>query len=213
MSRQSETAYQTIKEKIFDGTFRPSQKLIESQLAEMIGVSRNTIQKALLRLEQENLVEIESNKGATIKAYSLDEIIYYLEILEVLESLVVKNATCHITEVELDELEGTVIEMEKCQQQNQFDEYTSLSMRFREIIYRVAKNQKAVELIRGIRTPLRRYQLRTMLLPGIKENSIKEHRKIFDALKKRDEKGVEVAIRSDLSMVRESFVQNYLLLL
>ncbi|RNB80548.1 GntR family transcriptional regulator [Brevibacillus nitrificans] len=213
MSRQTETAYQFMKEKIFDGTFRPSQKLIESQLAELIGVSRNTVQKALLKLEQENLVEIETNKGATIKAYTLDEIIHYLEILDVLESLVVKNATHHLAADDMQQLETTVLQMEKCLDQNQLDEYTSLSMSFREIIYKAAKNQKAVELIRGIRSPLRRYQLRTMLLPGIKESSIKEHRKIYDALQKRDEQAVELAVRSDLAMVRESFLQNYQLLL
>ncbi len=202
-----------MKEKIFDGTFRPSQKLIESQLAELIGVSRNTVQKALLKLEQENLVEIETNKGATIKAYTLDEIIHYLEILDVLESLVVKNATHHLAGDDMQQLETTVLQMEKCLDQNQLDEYTSLSMSFREIIYKAAKNQKAVELIRGIRSPLRRYQLRTMLLPGIKESSIKEHRKIYDALQKRDEQAVELAVRSDLAMVRESFLQNYQLLL
>ena len=78
-------AYEYIKTRIMDGRFHPSQKLIENDLAQSIGASRNTIKKALLKLEQENLVILEPNKGAKIKAFELQEIKNYLEIREVLE--------------------------------------------------------------------------------------------------------------------------------
>lgn len=47
MSNQTEYAYKYIRERILDGTFKPTQKLIESQLSEMISVSRNTVKKKL----------------------------------------------------------------------------------------------------------------------------------------------------------------------
>ena len=95
--KQTDAAYHYMKDKILDGTFKPAQKLVETQLAELIGVSRNTVKKALLKLEQENLVALEVNKGATIKSFTLEEILNYLEIQELLDGLVVKSAIRNMT--------------------------------------------------------------------------------------------------------------------
>ena len=209
MSKQTDLAYQYIKDKIFDGTYKPSQKLIESQLAEMIGVSRNTIKKALLKLEQENLVDIEDNKGATIKSYSPAEIIHSLEILDALERLVFLSAVENVTEQELSKMEQIVKKMEEIISQNKYEEYANLIMEFREIIYTLADNKQAVGLIHSIRNPLKRYQLRSMLFPGTKESSVKEHRKMVELMKKRDSVGLEKAVQEDLRIVRETFLQNY----
>ncbi len=44
-----ETAYVYIKERILNNTYKPSQKLTEIQLADEIGVSRNTIKKSVVK--------------------------------------------------------------------------------------------------------------------------------------------------------------------
>jgi DNA-binding GntR family transcriptional regulator len=92
MSNQTELAYDFIRQRILDGTYRPAQRIVETQLAETIGVRRNTIKKALLKLEQDNLITIEENKGATIKSFTLDEVMNYMEIREVLEGFIAKKA-------------------------------------------------------------------------------------------------------------------------
>ncbi|PKC51908.1 hypothetical protein RhiirA1_482691, partial [Rhizophagus irregularis] len=71
--------------------------LNEIDLSKEIGVSRNTIKKVLLKLEKEHLVVTEDNKGATVKAYTLEEVINYFEIREVLEALIIDSAIKNIT--------------------------------------------------------------------------------------------------------------------
>ena len=96
MVSQTEQTFRFLKEQIMNGTLKPSQKLTETYLAKLCGVSRNTVKKALMMLERENLVEVEPNKGATIKSYTLEEIVNYLEIREVLEGLVARSAARNI---------------------------------------------------------------------------------------------------------------------
>ena len=86
MKRPAEIAYDFIKERILEGVYYPSQKLIENDLSLEIGVSRNTVKKALLKLEQENLIVMENNKGATIKAFTLDEINNYFKITQTINT-------------------------------------------------------------------------------------------------------------------------------
>ena len=48
--------YERIKQAILDGTFQPGFALVELSVAEWCGVSRTPFREALLRLEQDGLV-------------------------------------------------------------------------------------------------------------------------------------------------------------
>ncbi|VBB09530.1 transcription regulator hth gntr [Lucifera butyrica] len=209
MSRQTDMAYQYIKEKILSGIFKPSQKLTEVQLTEMIGVSRNTIKKALLKLEQENLIVVEDNKGATIKAFTLEEIVNYLEIREVLEGLIARSAACNISNNDLDKMKDVLEQMKGFLINNEFDKYSAKNKEFHGIMYNSAPNKQAVEIINMIRTQLIRYQFRTILLPGRIEMSLKEHFDIYEALRQHDEKKAEEVVKIHISSVREVIERNY----
>lgn len=213
MGKQSEIAYQYIKSRILDGTFKPTQKLVENQLADEIGVSRNTIKKVLLMLERENLVEIEDNKGATIKSFTLEEILNYLEIREVLEAIVARNATRHITAEELEQLERILAEMRTLLEENRFEEYSARNRDFHTIIYNASTNKPAVELINIIKTQLNRYHLRTILVPGRNRESYREHERVLQALKSRDPDEVEEAVKQHIHSIRRVIEQNYQLLI
>lgn len=209
MSKQADAAYHYIKNKILEGSYRPSQKLIESDLAETIGVSRNTIKKALLVLQQENLVAVEDNKGACVKSFTLQEVVNYLEIREVLEGLVAKKAAKNLTESDLVELEQILGEMAQHLEHNQFDEYSNLNREFHKIIYSASNNPEAVEIISIIRTQLIRFHFRTIMVPGRRQESFKDHKRILDALKARDEREAEEAVENHIANVRRTIEQNY----
>ncbi|PGV52466.1 GntR family transcriptional regulator [Bacillus sp. AFS037270] len=209
MSRPTEVAYQFIRQKIMDGTFMPSQKLVESELSELIGVSRNTIKKALLKLEQENLVSLEENKGATIKSFTLDEIINYLEIREVLEGLIAKSAALNISDAKLLQLEETLEKMKEHLDNNRFDEYSKCNHLFHNIIYESSTNSQAVDMVNKIKTQLQRLRFKTILVPGRTQESFKEHQKILNALKEKDAKWAEDAVKFHVSNVRQTIVEHY----
>lgn len=209
MSRPLDTAYDHIKSKILDGTYRPSQKITEVQLSEEIGVSRNTIIKALLMLEQENLVAIEKNKGATIKSFSLQEIINYLEIREVLEGLSIRSAIKNISDQDVLRLSAILSEMEQFVQSGRLDEYSTNNRNFHDVIYAASHNQQAVELIKMIKTQLSRFHFKTILVPGRNKESFEEHKKIYDAVQAHNEAEAEVAIRAHIANLRRTIEQNY----
>lgn len=62
-------AYQMILEAIDTGTYRPGDRLVESELAERFGVSRTPIREALQRLETQSLL---SRDGRSLIVASLD---------------------------------------------------------------------------------------------------------------------------------------------
>ncbi len=71
---QSTIAYDKIKEMILHLDLLPGAKVSEPQLSEHLQISRTPIHNALLRLELEGLVNIERNKGPSIRSFSEEEI-------------------------------------------------------------------------------------------------------------------------------------------
>jgi len=204
-----DTAYDYIKTRILDGTFRPSQKITEQQLSEEIGVSRNTVIKALLKLEQENLVTIEKNKGASVKSFTKQEVLNYIEIREMLEGLAIRSAVHNLSEEALERLGEIVKEMGECIRNGMLDGYSQLNREFHDIIYAASQNQQAVEMIKMIKTQLNRFHFKTILVPGRNQESFSEHERIFEALRRRSEDEAEAAIRKHVANLRKTIDQNY----
>src|SRR4051794_30600586 len=84
---QLEYTYQRLKDAITNGVYMPHQRLIEAEVTQALGVSRTTLRAALIRLHEDGLVEIEVNRGARVRAFSLDEAVQILLVREVLEGL------------------------------------------------------------------------------------------------------------------------------
>lgn len=209
MSDQVQATYELIRQRILSNEYKPLQKLVETNLSESIGVSRNTIRLALLQLEKERLVEIEKNKGAVVKSFTLEEVLNYLEIRIYLERLIARSAAENISGDELKALKATLKLMQECIDSNQLDQYSDLNRQFHDIIYRASTNSQAVEFVVSIKTQLLRYHFRTILVPGRNQSSIAEHEAIYDALERGDKDAVEQAIEKHIGNVRNTVKEFY----
>jgi len=213
MGNKTEQAYQTIKRRIMEGEYKPLENLTEANLANEIGVSRNTIKRALMLIANEGLVDIKENKGAKVKSFTLEEIINYLQIREVLEGLVAELTAPIITDDQLELLGKILLNMEACIENNDLIQYSEFNLQFHNIIYTACKNKQAVEMINSIKTQLRRYHYRTILVPGRNLNSIEEHKKIYNAFKERDGLDAGRFVKQHVSNVRDVLIKNYQLLI
>ena len=110
---QTTIVYDKIKQKIESGEYSPAQSLPESALAKEYNVSRNTIKKALLMLENDAYVSMDLNKGAKVRSYSKDEVIQFLELREVLEGFIIRKAVPAFTEKNIKLLKTILDKMVK----------------------------------------------------------------------------------------------------
>lgn len=82
--RSTDYAYRALKARILDSEFAPGAFVLEKDAADRLGLSRTPVREALVRLEQEGLLEIVPRHGARISALSPADM---REIYEVLTSL------------------------------------------------------------------------------------------------------------------------------
>jgi DNA-binding GntR family transcriptional regulator len=202
-----EATYQRLKRDIMEGAYTPRQRLVETDIAQALGVSRATLRAALIRLQHEGFIETQPNRGAQVRSFSVEEAARILQVREVLEGLAAAIAAEKATPARLAELRGIVAEMEKTLAADDLLGHLPLVGRFHQVIIEVADNEFIDQFLGMLRAPLIRHQFRIILVPGRKEESLAEHREILTYLEQHDAVGAEQAMRRHVAQLRSSLQQ------
>lgn len=98
--------YRTLQGEITTGAIRPGRRLVRREIAKRLGVSPIPVIEALLRLEQDGLVESRPNHGARVKEVTLETIVNECMLREAIECQVARLVAESATEHDLAELEA-----------------------------------------------------------------------------------------------------------
>jgi DNA-binding GntR family transcriptional regulator len=202
-----EATYQQLKRDILEGVYTPRQRLVETDIAQALGVSRATLRAALIRLQHEGFIEIQPNRGAQVRSFSVEEAGRILQVREVLEGLAAARAADLATPDQIEELRGIVTEMENTLAADDLLGHLPLVGRFHQVIIEAADNEFIDQFLSMLRAPLIRHQFRIILVPGRKEESLAEHREILTYIEQRDAAGAEQAMRRHVAQLRSSLQQ------
>ena len=210
---QSFSVYESLKAKIEHGDLPSGANLKEIELSKEYLVSRNTVKKALLMLERDTLVSIEPNKGAKVRSYSLEEVLDFLEIRSVLEGFIVRTACIQISDSQLKEMENVLAGMKQDRRNEDLIAYSAKNKVFHGIIYEACPNRTATKLLISLVSQMKKYNTKTILIPGRRDQSLAEHQAIFDALSRHCCDQAESLMTEHIINIRHVFKSNHQLLL
>nr|HIL75317.1 GntR family transcriptional regulator [Rhodospirillales bacterium] len=192
MSKAAQRAYTAIRDSIIGGAYAPGMHLTESELAEIVGVSRTPVHDALLRLKADGLIEMQRNQGARVKTYPDRDIDEIFELRAYLEGYGAELAAHDISDEDITQLEKLANEMEalgRVQDTAGLYEFARINSSF---------HKKIIEASGSIFLTSLLSQLIDMPLVVLKEHSWRgranqhrsnqQHRNIIDALKSHDPK-------------------------
>jgi DNA-binding GntR family transcriptional regulator len=167
-------------------------------------VGRSVIRTALVRLEQEGLVEHERHRGARVRLVGEREAVEILEARAVLEGLSARFAATRAGTSDVLELRGVLAHMRELLDRGDLLGASDENARFHLRLLEIAGHATAAGLISTLKSQLVRFQYRTILLPGRSERSFAEHSAIVEAVARRDPQAAETAMRTHLSHVAQA---------
>ena len=173
-------AYEFIRERMLDGTYKGGMKLVEERLAGEIGVSRTPIREAIKRLEQEGLI-----KNKHIYNPTAQDLIYIYEIRIVLESFAAKRAAKNMTTETIIELENTIKKSRNLLMEGQSKNIYNETQRFHDLIINECQNPIMIEKLEKARTIFYLFSLRLDVYN--RPHLIDEHEEIYKAIKNKNE--------------------------
>ncbi|MHB8731994.1 MAG: FadR/GntR family transcriptional regulator [bacterium] len=189
-----------IQRLIADGRLKPGDKLPpERELAEIFGVSRSSVRDAIRVLEVQGLVEPRHGDGTLVREIPIDRLVRPLadalsagkdqladlfDMRKMLEPPLARAAAFRATDDDVRALEQIV------ERQTQRVRAGELALEDdNEFHYRIAtaaKNQVVLRTMDILMDLLRDSRARSLQGPGRAEKSLEGHRRILDAIKRRD---------------------------
>ncbi|NMG66498.1 FCD domain-containing protein [Azoarcus indigens] len=140
-SSQTVRALLRLREMILAGELAPGERLSEPVMAEATGISRTPIRTALVRLQEEGLLEPIQSGGFRVRAFSLDEIRDAIQIRATLEGLSARLAAERGVAPELLEMLADCVDQidevladDEALSEARFAAYVDGNARFHELI-------------------------------------------------------------------------------
>ncbi|MFF0089675.1 GntR family transcriptional regulator [Streptomyces canus] len=92
-----QAVYEALTELIINGSLKPGRHLVEAELAESLGVSRQPIREALQRLQTAGWVDLRPAQGAFVHSPTTQECTQLLSVRALLETHSARGAARHAT--------------------------------------------------------------------------------------------------------------------
>lgn len=175
-----------IRRAIVNGDFAPNQRLIEADLSTTFGASRAAVRTALFELANEGLIDRLPNRGARVRAISLEEAIEILEVRIGLESLCAAKAAEKITDLEIGEFRRLRHDLREAVAAADLLGYSRLNQLLDQRIRDLSRHATAVGILERLHAQSVRHQFRLAFQPGRAAVSLAEHIAIIDAVIARD---------------------------
>lgn len=222
-TRVFEDVARQIQRLIVDGVLKPGELLPpERQLAEQFGVSRTSVRDAIRALELTGLVVARHGEGNVVADVSADTLVApiatlllrkrklvaeLLDVRRMLEPALAARAAVHASDEEIAHLEEILRrQREKTLRGESTVEEDS---EFHYSIALAARNSVVRTLLDVLMDLLRETRARSLQVPGRLERSLAGHRRVLDAIKRRDAEAAERAVRQHLDEI-ESMVMKKL---
>jgi DNA-binding GntR family transcriptional regulator len=175
-------AVERLRQAILAGDMAPGQRLVEEELAGTLGVTRASLRAALFDLAAEGLVERIPNRGARVRAVTLDEAIAITECRMALEGLCAAKAAERVTESDAARLRQIGEEMERSVADGELLKYSALNHELHRLVREISGQAVATSLLERLNGQLVRHQFQLSLRPGRPQASLPEHLAIIAAV-------------------------------
>jgi DNA-binding GntR family transcriptional regulator len=186
---KSDMVTDALRQLITDRELSPGTPLRQRQIAALFNVSYTPVREALRRLESEGLVVTDVHRGATVAGAGSEELEENYRILAALESLAGSLAVSKITEDDIAEIDALYREVAACGPDD--DRLAELNRQFHFRLYECARSPMLLLLLRL----LWRSFPHGPQAGRPHQESVRQHAKLLDALKRRNEQEVAASIR------------------
>ncbi len=179
--------FQTLRNAIITGELQPGERLMETQLAEKLGVSRTPIREAIRKLELEGLVIMVPRKGAQVAQFTEKDIQDVLEVRAALEALAAKLACKRMDDRSFLKLQLAIAEYSYAAKNKDLETMIEKDVEFHDIICNATQNDKLIQLFTNLKEQVNRYRITYLKNVEDSDTVEAEHLAILEALKNKDE--------------------------
>lgn len=201
-----ETVYEAILELIITGELKPGQHLVEKELAEALGVSRQPVREALQWLQKDEWVDLRPGYGAFVHSPTPEEADQLLGVRTLLEAESARLAALNSTKNGVAELKQIYKSGLAALKADDVEAVVAANAELHAKITEMSGNKVLNELAAQINRRVRWYH--TPVAKSRGKQAWDEHSALIDAIAKKDGDTASRLMREHTEHTRKSYLDH-----
>ncbi|MEJ8572005.1 GntR family transcriptional regulator [Microbaculum marinum] len=191
--------YDQLRSAIISLAIPPGATLARAVLAERFGVSQTPVREALLRLEEEGLVDTFPQSATLVSQIDLQSVSEAQFLRLSVEMETVRMLACGISEPDLEPIEALIDRQEQDLRRDDIWGFADTDREMHRTMLQIAGVPGLWSVIRSRSGHLDRLRHLHLPTPGKAQSVVVEHRAILEAIRKGDPGAAQNALRAHLS--------------
>jgi DNA-binding GntR family transcriptional regulator len=193
-----------LRRRIINGQLPPGARLVETTIANELGVSRGPVRSAIRQLELEGFVVLSPRRGASVATISVAEALECYEVRAAVESLAAGRAAIRRNDDDLARLHAVLRAGQESLDQGRWEELSQLNNDFHVALAMASGNNELVWLMRQYSKRIAWMFARSAQRRGAQ--AWREHAAIVAAVGDRDEVVAAELASDHIAASRAQFV-------
>lgn len=193
----SERVGQLIRERLATGALRPGDRVVEVDIARMLGVSRSPVREALSRLEFEGVLVSEPNRGRYVAPLASERLQQLVDFRLALEELAVRSFARYAGEGDFLQLLAAVRTL-RATATSELNSAIQADLTFHRLIVALARNRPLQSAYAALLSEFQlSIRLTTQHYSSVEELAL-EHERLIEALRERRTDDAVALMRSHI---------------
>jgi DNA-binding GntR family transcriptional regulator len=202
-------AYQALKTAIRDNVFPPGHQAAEPEIARQLGMSRTPVHEAIIRLQEEGLVQVLPRRGILICPISVDDIREIYDVLIAIEGMaaaLLAGLAGDAAASAAEALDQETAAVEQALKRGKLLDWAAADERFHQLLTERCGNRRLARAAATVRDQSHRARLFTLHLRPLPTASAAEHRRITGAIRGGEAAEAEAAARAHRVRARDALL-------
>lgn len=195
-----------LRQAIREKELPPGSALIQEDLAQRFGVSRNPVREALRMLVTDGLVDMRLGDGATVRRLSPTDLAELYDLRLAIEPLIARPIMDEARPRDIDELQRMADAIE---QASDLTEWIRLNFDFHTFLFSLGNQPRTEAILTSLLSAVQPYSSEHIGQLGGRTQASSEHFEMIEAIRRRDAEALADLFRQHLSAAKSRLLKHY----
>ena len=181
-----EIAYEVLKKAIITGEIPAGERIVETDYADRLHISRTPLREALRKLERDGLVEYVMRRGVVVRAFTIEDVRQIYTIRNALEMLTLPSIIDNATPGDIASLREKLAEMDRLQEKDDVEALSPLARAFHWQLTSISQQKRILRVIEGQDEYIRRFSAMAIRQENRRSAAHQEHHLLVDYVEAKD---------------------------
>lgn len=198
-----EIAYEVLKHAIITGEIPAGERIVETDYADRLHISRTPLREALRKLERDGLVEYVLRRGVIVRAFTIADVEEIYTIRNALEMLTLPAIIEKATEEDIVSLRSQLHEMDNLMEVKDFDALSPVTRAFHRQLTAICGQNRILRVIEGQDEFITRFSAMAIRQENRLLEAHKEHYALVNFIEQRDLAGFQDLMERHINRSKE----------